>query len=200
MYEKLSKRITDILIHNKIISEADFEIYIYSFQIILSSLVSSLFIVIWSILFKQVLNTIIFFIGFSCCRKVSGGYHAKSYIACFLFTQILFITYLSIISFSNILENKFAFIIISLFSTVFIIAFAPIDNENKPFCETEKKKFRKKSLTFSIFNIFLVLISTYFSLFTAECFCYILGVFSVSIMLIFGKIQKIALLKRNYKI
>ena len=60
MYEKLSKKITKSLIQHSFVSENDAEIYIYSFQIILSTLVSSVFIRIWAFLFKQVLNTIIF--------------------------------------------------------------------------------------------------------------------------------------------
>lgn len=200
MYEQLSKKITDILIRNKIISEKEKEIYIYSFQIILSSFVSTLFIIIWSLLFKQIFNTIIFFIGFFLCRKFSGGYHAKSSLGCFIFTQTLFISYLSLISFTNILESKLAFILITLFTNIIILTFAPIDNENKPFSEDEKVKFRKKSRILSLINIIIVFISVYFSLFISECFCYILGTFSVSIMLILGKIQNITSLKHTGKI
>lgn len=199
MYEQLSKRITDILMQNKIISEEEKEIYIYSFQIILSTLVSSLFIIIWSLLFKQIFNTIIFFIGFFLCRKISGGYHAKSHLGCFIFTQTLFISYLSLISFTNILENKLAFILITLFTNTIILTFAPIDNENKPFSEDEKVKFRKKSRILSLINIIIVFISVFFSLFISECFCYILGAFSVSIMLILGKIQNITSSKHPCK-
>ena len=200
MYARLSKKITNILTQNKIISEDETPIYIYSFQIILSSLVSSIFIVVWSILFKQIFNTIIFYIGFFLCRKSSGGYHAKSHIACFLLTQILFISYLTLISFSNILENKLAFILIAILSNIIIFTFAPVDNENKPFTEDEKVKFLKKSRILSLINMILVFISIYWSLLVNECFCYILGTFSVSIMLVFGKIKNLAFEKHSNKI
>ena len=197
MYEKLSKKITDILIDHKIISKNDFEIYVYCFEIILSTIISSIFIIIWSILFKQFFNTVLFFIGFFFCRKVSGGYHAKSHITCFLFTQALFISYLSLISFSNILESKFAFILITILTTIIIFIFAPIDNENKPFRKNEKIKFKKRSRILSTINIIIVFVSYYFSLFINECFCYMLGVFSVSIMLILGKAQNITAVKQQ---
>lgn len=200
MYEQLSKRITNILIRNRIISEKEKEIYIYSFQIILSSFISSLFIIIWSLLFKQIFNTIIFFIGFFLCRKFSGGYHAKSHVGCFLFTQTLFISYLSLISFTNILESKLTFILVTLFTNIIILTFAPIDNGNKPFSNEETVRFRKKSRILSLINIIIAFISIYFHLFISECFCYILGAFSVSIMLILGKIQNITSLKHTGKI
>lgn len=197
MYEQLSKRITAILIRNNIVSEKEKEIYIYSFQIILSSFVSSLFIIIWSLLFKQIFNTIIFFCGFFLCRKFSGGYHAKSQVVCFLFTQTLFISYLSLITFTNILESKFSFVLITLFTNIIILTIAPIDNENKPFSKKEKTKFQKKSRILSSINLVIAFISVYFSLFIKEYFCYMLGVFSVSIMLILGKIQNSTSLKHR---
>lgn len=189
MYEKLSEKITNILIKTRIVPEDDFELYVYCFQIILSTTISSIFIIIWAILFKQILNAVFFFIGFLFCRKVSGGYHAKKQITCFLFTQSLFISFLSLISFTNILENKLAFILITIFTAIIILIFAPVDNENKPFNEKEKVKFKKRSRNLSSINLIIVFASTCFSLFINECFCYILGVFSVSIMLILGKIQ-----------
>lgn len=197
MYEKISKKITNMLIECKIISENDFETFFYCFQVLLSTIVSSIFIITWSILFKQILNTMFFFIGFFICRKFSGGYHAKSHLTCFLFTQTLFISYLSLISFSNILENKIAFILITIFTTTIIFIFAPIDTANKPFSQNEKLKFKKRSRVLSLINVIIVFVSVYFSLFINECFCYILGVFSVSMMLILGKIQNITSSKKQ---
>lgn len=197
MYETISKKITMILTQHNFISEDDAEIYIYSFQIILSTFVTSSFILIWAFLFNQVFYTLLFFIGFSLCRKFSGGYHANSQITCFLFTQIIFLSFLSVVSFFNVIQNKYLFILISLITTIIILIFAPIDNINKPLDNTEKIKFRKKSKRLSLINLAIVFISIHFSLFTNECFCYILGSFSISIMLIFGKIKNILLIKNN---
>lgn len=192
MYEKLSKKITKSLIQHNFVSENDAEIYIYSFQIILSTLVSSIFILIWAFLFKQVLNTIIFFIGFFLCRKFSGGYHANSQIACFIFTQLIFISFLTLITFSNIIGNNGILILVTLLSNIIIFFLAPVDNENKPFDDNEKLKFKRQSRVFAFVNIIVVLLLLCFSLFIDKLFCYILGVLAISIMLILGKIKNIA--------
>ena len=193
MYEKLSTKITNLLIKYNFVQKSDSEIYVYSFEIILSTLVSTTFIIIWSILFKQFLNTLLFFIGFFMCRKFSGGYHAQSQLSCFLFTQLIFITFLSWISFSNILKNENVLIIISLFSSVVICFIAPVDNINNTFSDSEKKKFRKKSLIFTLFNLILLFSAMLFSNQIDKFCCYSLGVFAISLMLILGKIKNISL-------
>lgn len=192
MYEKLSIQITNHLIKYNFVKKSESEIYIYSFQIILSSLVSTAFILILSILYKQVLNTMFFFVGFFMCRKLSGGYHANSQLTCFLLTQLIFISFLSLISFSNILENKYILFIIPLLSNIVVCLFAPVDNINNPFSDSEKRKFRKRSIIFALINIFLFLLTNFFPIYNVKYLCYSLGVFSISIMLALGKIKNIA--------
>lgn len=193
MYEKVSTHITNLLIKYSFVEKNDLEIYVYCFQIIISTLVSTIFILIWSIIFKQFLNTLFFFTGFFMCRKFSGGYHAQNQLSCFLFTQLIFISFLCWISFSNILKNETILIIISLFSNVIICILAPVDNINNPFSDSEKKKFRKKSLIFALINLILLFITVYFANQIDKFFCYSLGVFAISLMLILGKIKNILL-------
>lgn len=196
MYEKFSIKITNLLIQHSFIQENDSEIYVYSFQIILSTLVSTIFILIWSILFKQILNTIFFLIGFFMCRKSSGGYHANSQTVCFVFTQLIFISFLTLITFSNILENKNILIFVTIFSNILIYFFAPVDNANKPFLEYENRKYRRQSKVFILINIMLFFVTMLFSMFVNIYFCYMLGVLAISIMLVLGKIKNMASLKQ----
>lgn len=192
MYEKLSIRITNFLVHRGFVSENDSEIYIYSFQIILSTLVSSMFIVLWALLFKQAINTILFFVGFFLCRKCSGGYHAKSQIACFIFTQLIFLSFLTLITFSNFLDNKISIIFIAFLANISIFFFAPVENENKPFDDAEKLKFRKQSRLLILVNLIFLFFSLYIPILFDKYICYILGVLAISLMLILGKLKNIA--------
>lgn len=189
MYKRLSIRITNFLVHHKFVSEEDTEIYIFSFQIILSTLISSIFIILWAVIFKQTINTILFFIGFFLCRKCSGGYHAKSQFACFIFTQLIFLSFLTIITFFDFLNNKTCMILITLFSNFIIFFLAPVDNENKPLSDTEILKFRKQSKYFILANTLLLLFSLYIPIFFDKYICYILGVSAISLMLILGKFK-----------
>lgn len=200
MYKELATKITNNLLKNNKILKEDAEIYIYSFQIILSTIVSSLFIILWAILFKQILSTFIFFLGFFLCRTFSGGYHAQSQIGCFLLTQVIFILYLFIVSFSDITESRILLILITIFTTINVLIFAPVDSENKPFSADEKIKFKRKSRFFMLINILIVNISIFFPVFFQFVFYYMLGIFAVSMMLIFGKFKNITLLKKisNY--
>lgn len=195
MYENLSKKISTFLLKHNFISEDDFNIYVYSFQIILSTLISSLFILIWALISKQILNTFIFFIGFFISRKISGGYHAKTQLACFIFTQLIFISFISLVSFSNIIENKTILIIITLISSFIIWKLSPVDNENNLLSDKEKIKFQKHSRLFSIINILGLIFALFYLKFYQKYFCYISGVTAVSIMLILGKIKYLNTMK-----
>ena len=199
MYEKLSIKISNLLIRHGFISINDADIYIYSFQIIVSTLVSSIFIIFWALLFNQPINTVLFFIGFFLCRKFSGGYHAKSQITCFVLTQLIFIAFLALITFSNITENKNYIFLISFLANIIIFFFAPVDNENKPLDDAEKIKFRKQSRFFILVNIMFLLFSLYIPVFFHKYICYILGVSAISLMLVLGKFKNIATLNSKNK-
>ncbi len=197
MYEKISHKITNTLILHKFISAEEFDVYSFCFQILLSTIVSTILILFWSFLFHQTTHALFFFIGFFVSRKLCGGYHAKNQITCFIFTQLIFISFITLITFSNIIESKNNLVFFSLFSNLIILFFAPVDNINNPFCDSEKKKFRKKSIIFTLINLSLLLLIISFSILIDKYFCYTLGVFTVSIMLVLGKIGNITSLKQQ---
>ena len=195
MYEKISIRITNILLKNNFISDSDINIYVYCFQIIISTIVSSVFILIWALLFDQLLNMFIFFLGFFICRKISGGYHAETPTTCFFLTQLIFISFALLITYSNILNSRNILMFTTIFASIVIWKLSPVDNKYNQLSNKEKIKFQKHSRLFSIINILLLIFAFFHLGFYQKYFCYILGVTAVSIMLILGKIKNLNTMK-----
>ena len=78
------------------------EVYIYGIEIILSTLIEMVTILLLAALFSEITEGLIFIGGFFFLRIFSGGYHADTYRKCFLVTIGAF---LSILILTEILNN-----------------------------------------------------------------------------------------------
>ena len=143
-----------------------------------------------SMVFGAVLESLCFFIGFFLCRKFSGGYHAATYTKChilFIINQIAFLLLL------NCINNNYywlATIVAIIISIIIIFLIAPIDHPNKPFTTKEMIKFRKRSKYFAI-----VLVPAYILFYLIDknnpfSFCFSIGVLSVSLSLLYAFFER----------
>ena len=197
MYKKLSIQITRKLIDSKIISIDDAEIYHYSFEVMISTFISLLVIIVWAIIFKQVHNALYFLAGFFICRTISGGYHADTHKTCFTLTQLIFVSFLCFVTFVDVSNIKLILCIVMIFSNLIILFIAPIDNKNKKFSEKEYQRYKKKSKMFVLISSVMLPFLCLNSFIAEKSLYFCLGVFSVSIMLIFGKAKNIIESKNN---
>lgn len=197
MYKKLSIQITRKLIDSKIIPIDDAEIYHYSFEVMISTFVSLLTILVWAIIFKQLHNALYFLVGFFICRTISGGYHADTHKNCFILTQLIFVSFLCFVTFIDISNIKLILCIIMIFSNLIILLIAPIDNKNKKFSENEYQRYKKKSKVFVLISTVMLPFLCLNDFIAEKSFYFCLGVFSVSIMLIFGKAKNIIEFKND---
>lgn len=80
MYKTISYKITDIFIKKKMITEDKKDIYLYGFEIVVSTIIYALIFILTAIVTSTLLYSIIFFIGFYFVRKFCGGFHASTYL------------------------------------------------------------------------------------------------------------------------
>lgn len=150
MYNKLAIAITNKLVKNENINQSDFDIYAYGFELLIAYVVYFICLLFVAVFTKTVLESTMFCLGFMFVRKYAGGYHAATYLRCqalFIITQLLFVGIIKRIP-SNLYMVVFTYILVSMFVSIWI--YAPIDNENKEFNETEFKYFKKMSRFISI--------------------------------------------------
>ncbi|MCI9052522.1 MAG: accessory gene regulator B family protein [Lachnospiraceae bacterium] len=163
MLIQITKRIIRVLLHEKIITQEDVEVYEYGCQITLANIINFIIVLTIGIIFKSVIQSAIFYLSFISLRIFCGGYHANSYHKCFF---IFGCTCSICILLGHFLEKVSILTFLSV-GSIFLLGMAiykkaPIEHENRPFMEEERKKFRKKSfevyvgwvIICSIFRIF----------------------------------------------
>ena len=77
MLHRLSERIA-LSVYNSS-DKIPLDIYIYGFELLVSSVIETISLLLIGLLTGKFVETVIFIISFSSIRVFSGGYHANSY-------------------------------------------------------------------------------------------------------------------------
>ena len=134
--------IVDNLVRNKKIEIEQASVYQYGYEILISSCITCAIAVGLGFAMKCLFAAIIYFIMFALLRSICGGYHAKTYLKCN--TIYAFTTFTVLIAFKYVPDDKvtachYCFLALSVIITYI---YAPVENENKPLTEAQKKYFR----------------------------------------------------------
>ena len=97
MYAQLAKRITNVFVNKGSIKNADFDVYAYGFQIMLSSISYALIFILISIVTNTLFESLIFFVGFYVVRSFCGGYHASTYLRCHILFAVNHLVFIGLI-------------------------------------------------------------------------------------------------------
>lgn len=131
------------------------EVYIYGVEIILSTFIEVISVIISSILFSSFIKGLIFIIIFFTFRLFTGGYHAETYKKCFFITLGVFWTVsLSADITSKIFCKKILLDLLFL-SLIYIIGRAPVINKNQPLNKEEIIRNLKLTSLFGVGYIFI---------------------------------------------
>lgn len=136
-----AKKLSDMLFKGRQISEEDLEVYIYGFELLISTLSSLLSTLLFSIVFNFLNCWVAFMFFFFTVRLFSGGYHEKTFSRCFITTNAVFILICCL--YSVLIKNDESLkIAIFLFfiSVIFISIVSPIKNKKSSGYSKEKQK------------------------------------------------------------
>lgn len=150
MIPAFASRIVVLLQKNQVIQKGEMEIYQYGLEMIVSTIVNLLLLLLIGVLFHELFSAVLFFCLFVLIRQKSGGYHADTYFKC----NSIFAVNLTLV----LLWTKFASEFYSVSSHViflaiyfFIVAkYAPRENPNKPLLFAQKKKCKWCCLLYGI--------------------------------------------------
>lgn len=85
MWERtLSQKLVRLFCEQKVIDEAKADAYVYGYELLISSVVSVLLVVLIAVVCGDVRYALSFLIGFIPQRIYIGGYHATSHTRCYL--------------------------------------------------------------------------------------------------------------------
>lgn len=139
------------------LSNEERPVYVYGFELLISTLSSMTSIFCISLLINNPCYALFFFSFFFTLRLFTGGYHTKTYLRCFITTNIVFVSTIILTELALFLEIKQIFPILVIISTAIIWIFSPIKNNNHP-CSDEtyirnKTKARFLSAVYSLIFI-----------------------------------------------
>lgn len=130
--EKISQSVVAFICRNMQVDDEMAEVYKYGIEIIVSSLINFLLILISSLILGDLLAGIVFMTLFVLLRSYTGGYHAETYLRC----NIAFIcTYLAtyvIAQAISVVEHNIVITVVALvLAYIPIWIFAPVKNRHK---------------------------------------------------------------------
>lgn len=190
MINKLSSLISSKFVEHNIISKSVKDVYRYGIEITISSIIGFVITCLIGLLFRMLMQTMLFYVIFILLRSMTGGYHAKTYLKCnFIFSIIT----LFIVTFSKAAyEMQISFGILTLLFLLSIAIFiwiAPVENVNKPI-KAEKRVYWKSISIVASVLLYLLSLLLYKSQHTLEATVIVITIFSVSVLCMIPIIQK----------
>lgn len=179
------------------LSEEERPVYVYGFELLLSTLSSMITIFSVSIIIGKPGYAIFFMLFFFSLRLFTGGYHAKTYLICFITTNSLFIITILLTKFILFFHLNWIMPILVIISTAVIWIFAPIKNIHHP-CSEESYIKNKKwahllSSLYSLIFIYIYLFTNFNDIAVNSAWHLI----TVAVMIVVEKIRMYKEVKSN---
>jgi len=182
----MARNVSSFFVAHGIIQEADWEVYVYSFEILFSTAVSFLAVTILAIVSRTLAFTLLYMTGFVPLRILAGGYHAKNHFRCFLVLLAVYSAFLLLINSmpTDVIAQTTIMLILLSLSVLSVFRFAPSEDRNKPLSTEESVRFKKRSRLAIVCYSVLVGLQIVFVSNKIFAFALTLGVFTVAVSLL----------------
>ena len=190
MIDLLSSKISSKFVEHKIITEDMVDIYKYGVEITISSIIGFILILIIGLIFKSLMQALIFYIIFIILRSFTGGYHASSYLKCNLIFSI--VASLVIFFSKAATEVRFSTGIINILFLPALSVFiwlAPIENPNK-LIEKKRRIYFKTGSVLAAVILYILSLILYINNHTFESAVIVTTMFITSVLCMITKFQK----------
>lgn len=151
----LAKKITLFFIRKNQIAPDDYEVYVYCFELMISSIINTIILIVGALVSHLYIETIIFAVALIISRKIFGGFHAKTHGGCLL---LLVASYsIFVLSFYVISEDVLCVIsiVISVLIILPIIFCAPVSHPNNPLPDKRVKQYKIISVMIAVFTLLI---------------------------------------------
>ncbi len=141
----LAKRISFFFISKGLVKKEEREIYDYCFEIMLSTILNLITLIIVAVMCNIFVETILFIIGFIVVRSTAGGYHSNTHMGCWV---TLIISYAVYVLSMNMIANLYIGVmsdIYAIVSVILVMIFSPVQDSNRPFTLSEYYRFKRNS-------------------------------------------------------
>lgn len=153
MIREMAGRIADYLIRRRVIDEEVRDVYIYGSELLISEILSTMFILVIGVCAGCIYETILYLCVYTSIRVYAGGYHAATHRNCIIMFNLFYMEIIYIIKMLESANMETILLYGSLASGVFIFILVPVEDLRKPLEIEERVVYRKKARTRSIFYI-----------------------------------------------
>lgn len=170
-------------------SRDNYELYEYAIYIVISSLLHIVTVVILGLIFSLIIESSLFYLSFIAIRKFAGGYHASTPSRCYLFSLTVSAAVLALLKLMLLYDGWIMEAAAAGFGLVFlavIICLSPLESENNPLNDREKRVYKKIAVLNSII------------IYIAAVVLMLFGLSNFSFSLLFGElVSAVVLLMRR---
>ena len=141
MATKFAERIVRKLIAVSAVEEVDRELYVYGFFLLISHIFFFLITVAFGCFLRISCESVIFYIVFMLLRSYAGGVHARTEMACTVWTMVamgMATVFIKVLEASTV---KIPLCV--LFFNICLLVLSPLDSGEKPLDAEEKHRYRK---------------------------------------------------------
>ena len=156
MWERtLSQKLVRLFCEQKVIDEAKTDAYVYGYELLISSIVSILLVILIAAVCGDVRYSLSFLIGFIPQRIYIGGYHATSHTKCYLAFSGLEL--ICILLSKTIVANHLFRILTTAALLGISIILSPIEAKNKPLSEKKRSSYKMVASVLSSIDFLLAI-------------------------------------------
>jgi accessory gene regulator B len=185
MFSRLSERITDNLVKQGTVDRDEREVYLFGVQQGMFTLFNIATTVAVGLMLDVLWQILIFTVALIALKSYAGGYHAKTPLRCYFLSTMLTISVSFLIRY--VVLHTFVYAGLLILAGTIIIVLSPIDSENKPLDDAEKKIYRKRAVAITATQIFAAIVLLYFNL-QSVAVCIVWNLVAVSLMMIMGRL------------
>lgn len=174
MVERIADRLMLEMVEEHLIDESQKDYYIYEFVMLTEHIITIGTLLLLSVVFHCTIQTILFLIFFFALRKRTGGYHAKTFLQCYIETVGV---YLLIVGCSLILSKYVLVWYLLTFASIGVIE--TIGTVNHPNMHLEKEEYieaKKSARIIAAIEGFVILVAVQIRLETDYVFYMSAGV------------------------
>lgn len=183
MVDYLAEKLASTAIAPGSVNEADKEVYIFGYQVLIEKVLSWGSILILSAFFHKLPGAFVFMLFFIPLRSHAGGYHARTVLRCYVTSVASFAAFCFLESYLLYFDNIVFFIATLLLSAIIVIL-APIADENKPITQAEAHRYKRRTCMILLIEVAIIFVFAKITSAKEFLLFAVFALFSVSVSLL----------------
>lgn len=187
----IEKRVAKVcieMVRADVIDKREYFIYKYNLILVIERTITMIPIITVSIVMRRIIEMIVFLFSFALLRKYTGGYHCKSFIGCFVMSNI---SCLATIPIAALMENNYTvFLILDVLSATIVLCLGSLNNQYIDWNQDELSKAKRLSKIFCLIILILSLILGVFNFLRIYSIYMGIGLIQTSFAMLLYKIHK----------